>query len=218
RTPLNAIMGYAQMLREGTIADQGRARALELIDRNARALMRLVADVLDISTIVAGKARLKLEPCNLTPVLDAAIDVVRPAMQAKRLTLRRDVEPDPVLILGDQDRLQQVFWNLLANAVKFTPEGGRVTVRLWKDGSGVRATFTDTGVGLAAGFLPHVFQRFRQANVGVDREFGGLGLGLALVRHFVELHGGRVEATSAGPGQGSTFEVSLPLLSFGTRE
>jgi PAS domain S-box-containing protein len=212
RTPLNALMGYAQMLREGKIPEDGRGRALELIDRNARALVRLVGDVLDISRIVAGKARLKLEACDLMPVLEAAIDVVRPPLEAKRLSLVRELEQGPATVLGDADRLQQVFWNLLANAVKFTPEGGRITVALRKDAGIVRVSVSDTGVGIAADFLPYMFQRFRQGNARVDREFGGLGLGLALVRHFVELHGGVVRATSAGLGHGSSFEVSLPLF------
>jgi PAS domain S-box-containing protein len=215
RTPLNAIMGYVHMLREGTIPDEGRMRALELIDRNTRTLTRLVSDVLDVSTIIAGKARLKLERCDLASVLDAALDVVRPTMEAKRLTLERDVAAEPMHVLGDPDRLQQVFWNLLVNAMKFTPEAGRITVRLERDGSNVRAAVIDTGAGIAPDFLPHLFQRFRQGNARVDREFSGLGLGLALVRHFVELHGGAVEATSEGPGKGSTFVVSLPLLSSG---
>ena len=212
RTPLNALMGYAQMLREGTIGEQGQGRALELIDRNARALVRLVSDVFDISTIVAGKARLKLEACDLRPVLEASIDVVRPALGAKRLSIVRDLESGPATVLGDADRLQQVFWNLLANAVKFTPEGGRITLRLRKHDGTVRVSVCDTGAGISPDFLPYLFQRFRQANQRVDREFAGLGLGLALVRHFVELHGGTVQAASAGPGQGSTFDVSLPLL------
>jgi signal transduction histidine kinase len=210
---LNALMGYAQMLREGKVPENGRGRALELIDRNARALVRLVSDVLDISTIVAGKARLKLETCDLIPILEAAIDVVRPAREAKRLSLVREFEPGPATVMGDADRLQQVFWNLLANAVKFTPEGGRVTVALRKDAGIVRVAVSDTGIGIAADFLPYIFQRFSQGNARVDREFGGLGLGLALVRHFVELHGGAVQATSAGPRQGSTFDVSLPMFS-----
>jgi PAS domain S-box-containing protein len=212
RTPLNALLGYAQMLKEGKIPDEGRGRALELIDRNARSLMRLVSDVLDISTIVAGKARLKLDACELTPVLEAAIDVVRPAMEAKRLSLVREFDADGATILGDHDRLQQVFWNLLANAVKFTPEGGRITVTLHKDAGLARVSVADTGAGISPSFLPYLFQRFRQGNQSADREFAGLGLGLALVRHFVELHGGDVTAKSPGPGQGSTFEVSLPLF------
>jgi PAS domain S-box-containing protein len=212
RTPLNALMGYAQMMREGRIPEAGRPRALELIDRNARSLQRLVSDVLDISTIVAGKARLKLEVCDLTPTIDAAVDVVRPAMETKRLSLVREFEPGGATVLGDQDRLQQVFWNLLMNAVKFTPEGGRITIAVRKHAGIVRVSVADTGVGIAPEFLPYLFQRFRQGNARVDREHAGLGLGLALVRHFVELHGGVVSAKSPGLDQGSTFEVSLPLF------
>ena len=216
RTPLNALMRYAQMLREGKIGEQGQGRAVEMIDRNARALVRLVSDVFDISTIVAGEARLKLEPCDLTPVLEAAIDVVRPALGAKRLSIVRDLEPGRATALAEADRLQQVFWNLLANAVKFTPEGGRVTVSPRRQAGIVRVSTADTGAGIAPSFLPYPFQRFRQGNQRVDREFAGLGLGLALVRHFVELHGGTVTAKSPGPGQGSTFEVSLPLYAAGS--
>jgi PAS domain S-box-containing protein len=212
RTPLNALMGYAQMMREGKIPEAGRSRALELIDRNARSLQRLVSDVLDISTIVAGKARLKLEPCDVVPTIDAAIDVVRPAMEARRLSLVREFEPGAATVLGDQDRLQQVFWNLLMNAVKFTPEGGRITIVVRKHAGIVRVSVADTGAGIAPDFLPYLFQRFRQGNARVDREHAGLGLGLALVRHFVELHGGVVSAKSPGLDQGSTFEVSLPLF------
>jgi PAS domain S-box-containing protein len=212
RTPLNALMGYLQMLREGKIPEQGRSRALDLIDRNARALMRLVSDVLDISTIVAGKARLKLEPCDLAPIVESAIDVVRSAMEAKRLSLVREFEPGPTTVLGDQDRLQQVFWNLLMNAVKFTPEGGRITVAIQRGASTAHVSIADTGAGIDANFLPYLFQRFRQGNQRVDREHAGLGLGLSLVRHFAELHGGAVTAKSPGLQQGSTFEVSLPLF------
>jgi PAS domain S-box-containing protein len=213
RTPLNALMGYAQMLREGKVPEAGQPRTFELIDRNARSLMRLVSDILDISKIVAGKAQLKFEVCDLTSTIDAAIDVVRPAIEAKRLSLVRDFEPGGATVLGDEDRLQQVFWNLLANAVKFTPEGGRITVSLRKNAGLVRVAVADTGAGISPEFLPYLFQRFRQGNAGVDREHAGLGLGLALVRHFVELHGGRVTARSPGLDQGSTFEVSLPLYS-----
>jgi PAS domain S-box-containing protein len=211
RTPLNAIMGYTQMLQSDRIAEKGRARALELIDRNAHALARLVSDVFDVSTIVAGKARLKLAVCDLRQVMAAAIEVVGLALRGKRLTLVQEIDAEPIVVFADADRLQQVFWNLLANAVKFTPDEGRVIVRMAKETGRVRVSVSDSGIGIAPEFLPYLFQRFRQADSGVSREAGGLGLGLALVRHFVELHGGTVRASSDGPGKGATFELTLPL-------
>lgn len=211
RTPLNAIMGYARMLRSGMIGEGNRERAIELIDRNAEVLARLVSDVLDVSRIVAGKTRLQVKRCNLAAVLSAAADVVRPALDAKRLELIWQLGPAAVFVNGDSDRLQQVFWNLLANAVKFTPEGGQVSITMCPGESHVEVAVQDTGIGIEREFLPNMFQRFRQADATAGREFGGLGLGLAIVRHFVELHGGRVSASSPGTGHGATFVVRLPL-------
>jgi PAS domain S-box-containing protein len=214
RTPLNAIMGYARMLMSNSIGEPNRKRAIELIDRNAQVLARLVSDVLDVSRIIAGKTSLNVKRCNLTKVIAASIDVVRHALDAKQLELAWDPGSSPVVLTADPDRLQQVFWNLLANAVKFTPEGGRVAVRIVPSESLVSVIVEDTGIGIPPDFLPSVFQRFRQADTTVLRESGGLGLGLAIVRHFVELHGGSVRAASDGIGRGSTFTVTLPRRPF----
>jgi PAS domain S-box-containing protein len=211
RTPLNAIMGYTRMLRSGTIKDDGRERALDLVERNANTLARMVSDVLDMSTIVAGRTRLTMQTCDLVAVVGAAVEVVRPTTQAKLLNLDLQMACAPVFVLGDPDRLQQAFWNLLVNATKFTPAGGTITVRVSSTDRQARVAVADTGVGIPAEFLPHIFERFRQGDTGTTREFGGLGLGLSLVRHFVELHGGTVSAVSAGLGSGTTFEVALPL-------
>jgi PAS domain S-box-containing protein len=210
RTPLNAIMGYARMLKSGTIGEASRDRAIELIDRNADVLARLVSDVLDVSRIVAGKTRLNVKRCDLRAVIAAAIDVVRPAAEARTLQILWEEPAEAVHVVGDPDRLQQVFWNLLANAVKFTPEGGRVMVNVEQRDKDVVASFQDTGIGIDPEFLPNVFQRFRQGDATLRREHQGLGLGLAIVRHFVELHGGTVRAQSAGRNQGATFTVTLP--------
>jgi PAS domain S-box-containing protein len=211
RTPLNAIMGYARMLSSGRIDEGRKGRALQLIDRNAQMLARLVSDVLDVSRIVAGKTRLQITRADLVAVLNGAVDVVRPAMDAKRLRFEWKPAVPTLAIMADADRLQQVFWNLLANAVKFTPEGGTVSVEVAAKGGDAVVAVRDTGMGIDPAFLPHLFERFRQADAGVGREFAGLGLGLAIVRHFVELHGGRVHAASAGKGHGATFTVALPL-------
>ena len=205
RTPLNAVLGYAQILK-GRIEEPQSRRAAEIIERNALALTQLVADVLDLSAIAAGKTRLDLAPCDLVKIVDESLAVVAPTAEAKDVALVPDVPSEPVEIFGDAHRLQQVFWNILLNAVKFTPSGGRVTAVLVTRPHEVAVTVIDTGIGIDADFLPLVFQRFSQA----ARHHGGIGIGLALVRHLVELHGGRVSAHSEGPGQGATFEVVLP--------
>jgi PAS domain S-box-containing protein len=210
RTPLNAVLGYVQMLRQPGIGPEQRARAEEVIERNGRVLTRLVSDIFDISTIAAGKTRLQLRESNIVAVLDAALDVVRPAAAAKGVELVRDVDAAEIYLTVDADRLQQVFWNLLANALKFTPRGGRVTARVRSAGDEVRLSVEDTGAGIERSLLPYVFQRFRQGNITPTGDGGGLGLGLALVRHFVELHGGTVKAESEGPGRGAKFDVALP--------
>jgi PAS domain S-box-containing protein len=211
RTPLTPILAFTQLLRRKTPDEAMLARALETIDRNARVQARLVSDLLDVSRIVTGKLQIEPEPADLPPVIAAALDAVRPAAEAKAITLTSDIDPHVGAVMGDPDRLQQVVWNLLTNAVKFTPEGGRVEVRLAQNGAEACITVTDTGQGIAADFLPHVFERFRQADVSNTRTSGGLGLGLAIVGHLVELHGGHVTASSAGVGQGATFDVRLPL-------
>ncbi|HEV7517433.1 MAG TPA: PAS domain-containing protein [Thermoanaerobaculia bacterium] len=210
RTPLNAILGWAQMLRlrpgEPEIAERG----LDIIARSVRSQTQLIEDLLDVSRITSGKMRLDVQPIELVPVVEAALESIRPAAEAKGIRLQRVFDPlGPVH--GDPDRLQQVVWNLLANAVKFTPKGGRVQVLVTRVNSHVEIVVADSGVGITPEFLPHVFERFRQSDSSSRRQFGGLGLGLAIVRHLVELHGGTVEARSAGEGQGAVFTVCLPL-------
>lgn len=210
RTPLNAVLGYTRMLRVGGMPGERRDHAIDIIERNAQVLSQLVSDVLDVSTIVTGKVRLKVGVCDLAGTLRAAVDVVVPSAQSKRVTLDVQDHDGPLLVNGDADRIQQVFWNVLANAVKFTPEGGRVTVTMARDARHARIVVADTGVGIAAGDLPYIFRQFWQG----ERQPGtraGLGLGLALARHFTELHGGSIDAESRGLGEGATFTIRLPL-------
>lgn len=213
RTPLSVILGYTQILRGNMLHDEDRRRhALEVIERNARALAQLVSDVLDVSRIVAGKIRLEGRSCDAGELLTAALDAVRPACEAKGIRLETRIDAGAGLLTADPERVQQIFGNVLTNAVKFTPRGGTVTVQLARVGDNLEFSFSDTGVGIAPEFLPHLFERFQQADSSATRHFGGLGLGLALVRHFAELHGGRVTAESAGLGRGATFHITLPLL------
>ena len=212
RTPLNAVIGYTQMLRSGYIGDERRDQVIEIIDRNAKLLSQLVSDMLDVSSIVTGKIKLRPAPVDLLQIARAAADVVRPTMLAKSVEFVVECDDEPLIANADADRLQQVFWNLLSNAAKFTPEGGRVSMDLRRAGSSALITVTDTGIGITKDFLPHIFERFRQAEAGSRREYGGLGLGLSIVRHFTELHGGSVAAESEGKGRGSTFRVMLPLM------
>jgi signal transduction histidine kinase/CheY-like chemotaxis protein len=211
RTPLNAILGWASMLRRGKLDAAAAARALGIIERNAKAQAQLVEDLLDVSRIISGKLRLDVRPNDLTLVIKAAIDSVQHAADAKSIQLQMVLDPAASYIQGDAARLQQVVWNLLSNAIKFTPAGGLVQVRLDRTGSQAQITVTDTGEGINPEFLPHVFDRFQQADATKTRRHGGLGLGLAIVRHIVELHGGDVEAHSLGLGQGASFSVRLPL-------
>jgi PAS domain S-box-containing protein len=209
RTPLNAILGWSQVVRGGTLPAEA-VRGLDVIERNARRQARLIDDVLDVSRIVSGTLSLESAPIDLEQVVEAALDTVRPLLEAKGLALAvRGDCGGPVL--GDAHRLQQVVWNLVSNAVKFTPAGGRIEVETGREGPHCRITVRDTGVGIAPEFLPHVFQQFRQEEAGSARRFGGLGLGLTIVRHLVEMHGGSVTATSSGRGEGATFTVYLPL-------
>ncbi len=210
RTPLNAILGWTRMLRGGHVPPERRAHVLETIERNARAQAQLVEDLLDVSRILSGKLRMEFRPVSLTVVVEAAADAVRPTAEARGVSLELDAG-DPGPVVGDPDRLQQVVWNLLSNAVKFTPRGGRVVTRLAREGDVALVEVVDTGDGIRASFLPFIFDRFRQADSTVGRTHGGLGLGLAIVRHLVELHGGAVAADSEGPGLGSRFQVKLPL-------
>ncbi|RKH04329.1 response regulator [Corallococcus sp. CA053C] len=216
RTPLTSILGWSQMLRQGLLGEDKRQRAVEAIERNARAQRQLIEDLLDISRIANGRLRLEPVPLELGRVVDAALDAVRPTALARELTLDISVDPDGVPLFGDPDRLQQVVWNLLANAIKFTPPGGRVAVSARARDEGAELVVKDDGEGIPADFLPFLFQRFQQADTGVSRQHGGLGLGLSIVRHLVELHGGTVSAASDGQGKGSTFTVFLPRSRLGT--
>ena len=211
RTPLNAIVGWTRMLLDGMLDEQSARRALAIVDRNAHAQAQLVTDLLDVSRIITGKLSLNLRPLDLGSVIGAALDTVRPAAEAKQIRITSKLSSAARLTTGDFQRLQQVVWNLLSNAIKFTPEGGVVDVQLLEHGPGkLRLTVTDSGIGIAPEFLPHVFDRFRQADGSSTRQHGGLGLGLAIVRHLVEQHGGTVFAESGGPGRGATFIVELP--------
>jgi CheY-like chemotaxis protein/nitrogen-specific signal transduction histidine kinase len=212
RTPLNAILGWSQILRASQVDEARMSRALETIERNARSQAQLIDDLLDISRIITGKIRLNVQTVELLHVVEAAIDTVRPAADAKSIHLRSVLDPAAGPVLGDSERLQQIVWNLLSNAIKFTPKQGRIQVCLQRINSHVEIVVVDTGQGISAEFLPHVFERFRQADGSITRSFGGLGLGLAIVRQLVELHGGTVHAESPGEGQGATFTVKLPLI------
>ena len=212
RTPLNAILGYVRMLRSGIIPPGRQPRALEIVDRNASALSQIVEDVLDVSRIVSGKIRLNVQQVDLPRVLQEAIATVQPAADARRIRLSIIIDPRATPIAGDPDRLQQVAWNLLSNAVKFTPKGGRVQLVLQRINSHVELVVSDTGIGIGPEFLPYVFDRFRQEDSRYAREHGGLGLGLAITRHIVESHGGRIRVETPGHDQGTTFRVELPLL------
>lgn len=212
RTPLNAILGWATILRSSPQHRSDSTHALEVIERNARAQKKLIEDLLDVSRIITGKLRLDLRPVELNQIVENCIDTMRPVAEAKKLILRSKLPPVAVAVLGDPARLQQILWNLLSNAVRFTPEGGSVALHVKVIERQVVISVTDTGIGIDPDFLPHVFDRFRQADGSLTRAQGGLGLGLAIVRHLVELHGGTVEAESGGKQQGSTFRVSLPLL------
>jgi PAS domain S-box-containing protein len=211
RTPLTSILGWATLMRKREFEKANFDRAIETIERNARSQARLIDDLLDVSRIITGNLRLHIRPLDLVSVVEAAKDGLRPTAEAKRITLLTDIEPESCLVKGDPNRLRQVIWNLVLNAIKFTPRGGTVTVSLERAEPYVRLKVSDTGEGIPQEFLPYVFDRFRQAEGSVTRRQGGLGLGLAVVRHLVELHGGNVVAESRGTGQGSTFTVDLPL-------
>jgi CheY-like chemotaxis protein len=212
RTPLTAILGWANMLRSGRLDEESFHTAIEIIERNARNQQQIVDDILDVSRVITGKLRFDPQPTDLRSIVESSVDAVRPAAAAKNIALRTSFDPRGRPVTGDPSRLQQVVWNLLSNAVKFTPIGGEVRVRLEHTESRVRLMVEDTGLGIRPDFLPFVFDRFRQGDQSTTRAFGGLGLGLAIVRHLVELHGGTVKAASEGEGRGSTFTVELPQL------
>jgi PAS domain S-box-containing protein len=212
RTPLTAMLGWTHLLRHGHLDEPSSARALETVERNARSQNQLIEDLLDVSRIITGKLRLDVRPVDPGSFIDSAIEAVRPAAEAKEIRLQKVIDTGVSAITGDAGRLQQVVWNLLSNAIKFTPKGGRVQIKLERINSHIEIAVTDSGAGIKAEFLPYVFDRFRQADGTTTREHGGLGLGLSIVRHLVELHGGTVEASSPGKGQGATFTVRLPLM------
>jgi PAS domain S-box-containing protein len=211
RTPLTAMLGWLRLMKMGAVEASAASRGLETVERNANSLVRLVEDLLDVSRIISGKLELEIRPMKVGPVVRTAIDVIRPAADAKQIELCARLDPDPGLVSGDPGRIQQVVWNLLANATKFTPRGGRIDVALERTEAHVAITVSDTGIGIAPELLPRVFERFRQADSSQSREHSGLGLGLAIVRHVVEMHGGTVEAESQGEGMGTTFRVLLPI-------
>jgi PAS domain S-box-containing protein len=210
RTPLNAILGWAALLNRGTLEEEAAGNALRVIERNARAQAQIIDDILDVSRIITGKLRIKVQPVDLAPVIQTAIDALRPAAAAKTITVTTSLDHKGGLVVGDPDRLQQIIWNLLSNAIKFTLKDGRIDVRLERVDSHIEVRVSDTGIGIDQKFLPYAFERFRQADSSMSRTHSGLGLGLAIVRHLVELHGGTVRAESAGEGQGTVFTVELP--------
>lgn len=212
RTPLNAVLGWAHILRRKH-DDSDTLHALDVIERNAIAQARLIDDLLDVSRIITGKIRLQIEQVDVAAVAKSALESVAPAADAKGLRLSADLQPNLQPVAADPQRLQQIFWNLISNAVKFTDSGGTVTVKLRQQGRCLQAEVRDTGVGIAADILPFVFDRFTQADSSTTRQHSGLGLGLAIVRHLVELHGGTVSAESAGIGTGATFRLELPTSS-----
>ena len=211
RTPLNAVLGWSEILLSRVTDDSQTRRALETIARNARAQAQLIDDLLDMNRIVSGKIRLDVQRFELAPIVEAALDSVGPSIDAKGIVVRKTIDLSAGPLVGDPNRLQQVVWNLLTNAVKFTPKGGKIDVLVQRVSSHVEITVHDSGMGISPEFLPHMFERFRQADSSTTRKYGGLGLGLSIVKQLVELHGGNVKAASAGPGQGSTFVVSLQL-------
>jgi signal transduction histidine kinase len=216
RTPLNAIYGWVAMLRTGTLDEAGRAKAVEVIDRNTRAQAQLIEDLLDMARVIRGTVRIAMDPVDLAVVLESALDSVRPAADARRIGITVHAPRGVGIVAGDSARLQQILWNLLSNSIKFSEAGDHVEVRLDRQGDTVAVRVQDTGSGIDPAFLPHVFDRFRQESASVTRAHAGLGIGLSLVRHLAELHGGTVSAESLGKGMGSTFIVRFPLL--GTRD
>jgi PAS domain S-box-containing protein len=211
RTPLNAMMGWIHILRRGNLDKTAAEQALETIIRNARMQNKLIEDLLDVSRIITGKLRLEIRPIDLIAVIEAALEVVRPSAEAKGIQIHTQLNPLSAPTLSDPNRMQQIIWNLTSNAIKFTPSGGRVTIKLERVQTQVEIAISDTGQGISPEFLPHVFERFRQADATSTRKHAGLGLGLAIVRHLVELHGGNVQAHSDGDGKGSTFTVRIPV-------
>ncbi|HXM77157.1 MAG TPA: ATP-binding protein, partial [Thermoanaerobaculia bacterium] len=217
RTPLSAILGWTRTLRTGAADAVKVEHGLEVIERNVRAQTKLIDDLLDVSRIITGKLRLTVRPAALAPIIDAALDAMRPAAEAKdiQIAVERRLSPGEDMVVGDPDRLQQVVWNLVSNAIKFTPPGGRVTVELSRADADFQIRVSDTGRGISPEFLPRVFERFHQGDSSTTRAHGGLGIGLAIARHLVELHGGTISAQSPGENAGSFFTVLLPRVALG---
>nr|MBA2527185.1 response regulator [Pyrinomonadaceae bacterium] len=213
RTPLSAILGWSHLVRTGKLDEVQMTRAFETIERNARSQSQLIDDLLDVSRIITGKLQIELRPVNLSSVIGAASDALQPALETKQIQFERVIDSKACFVLGDANRLQQIFWNLFSNAVKFTPHGGQVRVEVEPAEPYARVSVSDSGIGIKPDFLPYIFDRFRQADGSTTRVHGGLGLGLAIVKHLVELHQGTVEVHSKGTSQGATFRVSLPLAS-----
>jgi signal transduction histidine kinase len=218
RTPLNAVLGWTRLLATGKLDEANSTRAIESIERNARSQAKLIEDLLDVSRIITGKMRLEIHAVEAGPIIEMTVDAVRPASDAKGISIRVEMDPNLGQIPCDPNRLQQVVWNLLSNAVKFTPHGGSIDIRLAEVDSHAQISVTDSGEGISADFLPYVFERFRQAEGSITRKHGGLGLGLAIVRHLVEMHGGEIRADSAGKDLGATFTVRLPLTTHAAAE
>ena len=218
RSPLNAILGWSTMLRQGTLDEAATANAMESIERNARAQAQLVSDLLDISRVITGKLRVNSRPVDIINSLESALESVHPAAEAKQITIDVQREPHATVVTGDADRLQQVLWNLLSNAVKFTPRQGHVSVKIGRADSSLEVVVSDSGIGIPEDFLPYIFDRFTQVDTTSARKHAGLGLGLSIARHIVELHGGTITAESQGEGKGATFRISLPVRALRPQE
>ncbi len=212
RTPLTAIYGWARMLRTGEIRDNQKQRAIDTIERNAKAQLQLIEDLLDVSRAISGKLRINIRPTDISHIVAAVVESMAPAADAKGVRVYVSSQGDVTPLLADPERVQQIVWNLLSNAIKFTPSGGTVECRVTGGADGLTIEVADTGAGIDRDFLPYVFDRFRQSEGGTTRRFGGLGLGLAIVRHLAEVHGGTVHADSDGPGRGATFRIMLPRM------
>jgi len=217
RTPLNAILGWATLLAEESLSKEDTERGLATIQRNARLQARLIEDLLDMSRIVSGKLRLEVAEVDLCHLVDMVASAAVPGSEAKGITLSRELEPDACLVMGDPERLHQILWNLISNAIKFTPRGGEVWVRLRKLENMVEVTVSDNGIGFSPGFLPHIFEQFHQEDASFTRRHGGLGLGLSIAQRLAHLHGGRIEAASPGEGKGATFTLRLPMMAGASR-
>ena len=213
RTPLNAVIGWSRMLTSGRLDRESSKHALEVIERNAWAQKQIIEDILDVSRVITGKLQLILSPVDLVAVVDAALDAVRPAMEAKEIQIETLIDASLRMVSGDADRLQQVVWNILANAAKFTPNGGRVEISVSQTATHIQMRVKDSGPGIDPAFLPYMFERFRQADGSITRTHGGLGLGLAIVRHLVELHGGTIGVENRNDGPGASFTIRLPMPS-----